>query len=94
MNKALAGKLSLKEAEDMLEKAFTGKYVQFVYPGKKDVYGMCDRISIDTLTMENILIIIGGKLHSCEITSLKECLHVIQNKQTDGNTGPAGDAKG
>ncbi len=91
--KAYRGDLSLQEAEKLLTDKFTGQYVRFQYPGKKDIYGMCQRISIDTLTMTDVLIFIDRKQYRVEITELKNCLVCVKDIK-DGNTGSAGDAAG
>lgn len=79
------GRVGLAEAERLLEKRFLGKQCSLMLPGLRTVYGMVERISINTRTMADIIVFIGKRQYSFEISALNDCLQLL-SKKPDGNT--------
>jgi hypothetical protein len=70
--------ITLQEAEDLLEKRFTGRYCSFEYPGYDTVYGMVDRISIQNIDEPLVVILMNDKRYTVSPESLNDCLTLLK----------------
>lgn len=75
-------KMNLQQAEAYLETKYSGKNCCLTVPGYKPVYGMVDRISIDTLKLpeQEVIIQINYKRYTVSFDSLTECLQLLRHE--------------
>lgn len=75
------GKVSLKQAEALLEKKFLNKYIEFHYLHYKAVIGKVDSISIDTSKPDPLVVIqMNEKRYSCSVNEFKNCVKLLNSK--------------
>lgn len=69
---------TLEELEAKLEQKYLGKNCKLSVPGKEPVYGLVDRISVDTLALakgeQDILIQVNSLQYTVSLEMLTECL--------------------
>ena len=74
-------KITLQQAESILETKYKGVVCSFSYPGYDTVYGKVDQIAIETVKSEpQVVIQMNSKRYTCSPDSLRDCLKVLKYK--------------
>lgn len=70
-------KYTRQELEALLTRRYKGQVIQFNYPGKELVSGMCDQVSIDDNF--DLILQIKDTRYTCSVESINDCIKILRS---------------